>query len=94
MDAGSYALRLPGMDREVRVTTQAEVFDDHFESHQFLSPGGSLFEQIGSQCLTGEETGKVATEGKVWLVKERTSRVVGSLFGKVGRPWPVRASGV
>ena len=84
LDAGSYALRLPGMDREVRVTTQAEVFDDHFESHQFLSPGGSLFEQIGSQCLTGEETGKVATEGKVWLVKERTSQSCRFLVRKGG----------
>ena len=34
------------MDEEVRVTTQAEVFDDHFESHEFLSPGGRLFEQL------------------------------------------------
>ena len=41
LDAGTYALRLPGMEQEVRVTTLAEVFDDHFESHQFLSPGGT-----------------------------------------------------
>ena len=60
LDAGSYALRLPGMDQEVRVTTQAEVFDDHFESHQFLSPGGQLFERISSECLaTDEEVAKV-----------------------------------
>ena len=69
LDAGSYALRLPGMDRDVRVTTRAEVFDDHFESHQFLSPGGQLFERIASECLaTDGEIGKPLGDGKVWLL--------------------------
>ena len=69
LDAGSYALRLPGMDQEVRVTTHAEVFDDHFESHEFLSPGGQLFERITSECLADGETGKPASVGKIWLVE-------------------------
>ena len=57
------------MDEEVRVTTQAEVFDDHFESHEFLSPGGQLFERIASECLTTDgESGKPASDGKVWLL--------------------------
>jgi len=74
LDAGSYALRLPGMDQEVRVTTQSEVFDDHFESHQFLSPGGQLFERITSECLTtGGEIGKPAGDGKVWLLVDRST---------------------
>src|SRR5262249_6340071 len=69
LDAGSYALRLPGMDAEVRVTTQAEVFDDHFESHEFLSPGGQLFERITSGCLTTDgDLGKPGGDGKVWLL--------------------------
>ena len=84
LDAGSYGLRIPGVVDEVRVTTQAEVFDDHFESHQFLSPGGSLFERIGSQCLIGEKTGEVASEGKVWMVKETTSQSCRFLVRKGG----------
>jgi SNF2 family DNA or RNA helicase len=68
LDAGSYALRVPGMEHEIRVTTQAEVFDDHFESHEFLSPGGSLFERIVSECLTDGETAKPAVDGRIWLV--------------------------
>ena len=64
LDAGSYALRLPGMDQEVRVTTQAEVFDDHFESHQFMSPGGSLFERIASGSLTDGQSDTAVGDGK------------------------------
>jgi hypothetical protein len=74
LDAGSYALRLPGMDEEVRVTTQAEVFDDHFESHEFLSPGGELFERIASECLTADgDIGKPGGDGRVWLLVDRSS---------------------
>src|SRR4051812_36112746 len=74
LDSGSYALRLPGMDQEVRVTTQAEVFDDHFESHQFLSPGGVLFEQIADGCLTEGEAGRPEAQGKVWLVSDGSNQ--------------------
>ncbi len=74
LDAGSYALHLPGMNEEVRVTTQAEVFDDHFQSHPFLSPGGNLFEQIASQCLTDNESGPTAGDGKIWLVIDQTTQ--------------------
>ena len=35
LDAGSYAVRLPGMDREIRVTTRSEVFDDHSRAISF-----------------------------------------------------------
>ena len=70
LDAGSYALQLPGMDEAVRVTTQAEVFDDHFESHEFLSPGGPLFEQLASASLSGCETAGAATNGTAWMVSD------------------------
>jgi hypothetical protein len=40
LDPGSYKLRLPGGDACERVTTEAKVFDDHPERHEFLSPGG------------------------------------------------------
>jgi SNF2 family DNA or RNA helicase len=68
LDAGSYALRLPGMKDEIRVTTQADVFDDHFESHEFMSPGGNLFERIAAECLGENETAEAILDGKIWLV--------------------------
>src|SRR5690606_3440318 len=36
LDNGSYAFSMPGMPEAIRVTTRAEIFDDHFESHEFL----------------------------------------------------------
>jgi hypothetical protein len=44
--------------------------------HQFLSPGGRLFEQIASEALVG----KTAREGKIWMIEESataTRRFVG-----------------
>jgi ERCC4-related helicase len=70
LDPGSYALRLPGMAQEIRVTTQAEVFDDHFESHDFLSPGGRLFEQIASAGIGDIAFESSLGQGKVWLIRE------------------------
>ena len=74
------------MDEEVRVTTQAEVFDDHFESHEFLSPGGRLFERIISECLTDGEIGKPAVDGRVWLVqagKTGSCRILARRGGRI-----------
>jgi hypothetical protein len=48
LDPGSYKLRLPGGEAWVRVTTDAEVFDEHAESHEFLSPGGAFFESVAT----------------------------------------------
>jgi hypothetical protein len=63
------------MEEEIRVTTQADVFDDHFESHEFLSPGGQLFERIASACLTTDgDIGKPGGDGKVWLLVDRSTR--------------------
>ena len=86
LDKGSYALRLPGMAQEVRVTTQAEIFDDHFESHEFLSPGGPLFEKIAGDCLTDGGEFRPIGEGKVWLVIDESSqrvRILGSRGDRV-----------
>jgi hypothetical protein len=48
LDPGSYKLRLPGGEAWVRVTTDADVFEDHAESHEFLSPGGTCFEGLAT----------------------------------------------
>ena len=69
LDVGSYGLRLPGMTEEAGVTTRAEIFDDHFESHQFLSPGGCLFERIASQAAGDDAEGVAASEGRVWMIE-------------------------
>ena len=75
LDPGSYKLRLPGGDTWVRVTTDAEVFDDHAESHEFLSPGGAFFEGLATpksedssapregpgHCWLGEQDGAGGT---------------------------------
>jgi hypothetical protein len=74
LDPGTYAIRLPGMDREVRVTIHADVFDDHFDSHQFLSPGGQLFERmIADFPAKDDEAGKPVGDGKIWLLFDRSS---------------------
>jgi len=67
LDPGSYKLRLPGSVDLVRVATSAEVFDDHFESHEFLSPGGAKFEALAdtSSIILGY-LGEV--KGHCWLV--------------------------
>jgi len=73
LDAGTYALRLPGMDDPIRVTTHAEVFDDHFESHEFLSPGGRLFEQLGSAGQSVPDPANAVTKGTTWMVSDTST---------------------
>jgi hypothetical protein len=69
------------MAQEVRVTTKAEIFDDHFESHEFLSPGGPLFEQVASLCRT-DDGGKDSSLGKVWIVRDTSSDICRFLVWK------------
>ena len=38
-----YALRAPGMDDEIRVTTDAEYYDEHADSVELWSPGNPIF---------------------------------------------------
>lgn len=75
LDKGTYGLRLPGMAQEVRVTTQAEIFDDHFESHEFLSPGGPLFENIASRSHSELGGGRFPTLGRIWLVRQHDDQL-------------------
>ena len=67
---GLLQLRLPGSAEWVRVTTSAEVFDDHFESHEFLSPGGRLFEAL-SDLSAGDapEADGRRPQGYCWLTE-------------------------
>ena len=72
LDLGSYAVRVGGMQDKIRATTAADVFDDHCDSHVFLSPGGWLFEDlvkksVGDTDRQAEQTEQVA--GHYWLIE-------------------------
>jgi hypothetical protein len=64
-DAASYEVKLPGMATGVRATTSAEVFE-YSENHEFLSPGGSLFERIVS--AVPEPQAPATGPGVCWLL--------------------------
>src|SRR5262249_49906729 len=73
LDPGSYAVKLPGMTHELRATTRGEVFDDHGESHVFLSLGGEVFDRIVEEMTRAG--GEVSAEtGHVWLVCHEDGR--------------------
>lgn len=46
LGAGEFGYLAPGMDREVRVTTRADYFDDHADSMELWSPGAPCFPQV------------------------------------------------
>ena len=46
LDAGSYEFSKPGMRAPIRVTTRPAIFDEHFESHEFLGPGNRLYDEL------------------------------------------------
>jgi ERCC4-related helicase len=68
LDLRTYAASLPGTER-IRVTTSAQVFDDHVESHEFFSPGGCLFERIEREESSPELS--CSTTGICWLVQKQ-----------------------
>jgi len=68
LDHRSYALQLPGMTETVRATTAAEVFDDHCDSHLFLSPGGWLFDDVAGCSWSENRGGPGKLVGHYWLV--------------------------
>jgi len=49
LDSSSYSFSMPGLAEPVRVTTSSQIFDDHFESHEFLGPGNIIYEQLVNQ---------------------------------------------
>lgn len=55
-----YAYIAPGMDAELRVTTDAEFFEQHAESVEMWSPGSPVFPQaaeiVGGEAAVGTES--------------------------------------
>jgi len=82
LDAGSYALSIPGFAEPVRVTTRAEIFDDHFESHAFLGPGNPIYERLVVELANGDERpdATIGTSGEVhWKTSTTPPREIDSL---------------
>lgn len=88
LDPRSYSARLPGMKAFLRATTSAEVFDDHIESLEFLSPGGELFERISAE------------EPRIELDIDRSEDEPGRLWASIDRGtgvfrfWANRGGGI
>jgi ERCC4-related helicase len=87
LDAGSYALRMPGMTEEIRVTTRAEVFDDHFESHDFMSPGSQVFSRL-SPTIDAGRPDAVQGEGRIWRIDKRDEATCRYVALRNGEPAP------
>ncbi len=68
LDFKTYAVQMPGMPQAIRVTTNADVFDDHFDSHEFLSPGGTFFTKIKNSFIPTEDS-PILDEGYMWLIQ-------------------------
>ncbi len=65
LDNGSYAFSMPGMPEAIRVTTRAEIFDDHFESHEFFGPGNRIYETLVREMSDGGlETSPAGSDGE------------------------------
>jgi len=76
LDTGSYAFSMPGLPTPIRVTTRAAIFDDHFESHDFLGPGNRIYEQLvkemSDDSLTsppGDPDGKTSHHSSSQIIK-------------------------
>jgi SNF2 family DNA or RNA helicase len=46
LEPRTFKLSLPGEKETARITADPAIFDDHFESHQLVLPGGPLFQQM------------------------------------------------
>jgi hypothetical protein len=94
LDPGSYKLRLPGGEAWVRVTTDAEVFDDHAESHEFLSPGGNFFESLATPKVDDASAPREGP-GHCWLVVRGGDAGTCEMFvASPEGPTPVHSLGV
>lgn len=71
LDAGSYALSLPGLSQPVRVTTRAEIFDEHFESHEFLGPGNWIYERLVAETADTAPAGPMRPNDRATAPAER-----------------------
>ncbi|MDB4303626.1 DEAD/DEAH box helicase, partial [Desulfosarcina sp.] len=46
LEPNTYALSIPGINDEARITTSPMIFDQHFESHQLLLPDSPIFRKM------------------------------------------------
>ena len=57
---GEYSLSMPGMREPLRVTTRADLFDQHPGSLELWSPGSPLFPEL-DEVASPEEVAEIAT---------------------------------
>jgi SNF2 family DNA or RNA helicase len=89
LDVGTYAFSMPGLPTPIRVTTRAAVFDDHFESHEFLGPGNQMYERLVADSTDGPDpsgpersdmaTGDLAVAPVQWTIASDSPKVIQSL---------------
>ena len=46
LEPHTFAIRLPGQREPARITADPAIFDDYFESHQFMTPDSPLFKEM------------------------------------------------
>lgn len=46
LEPHTFKLEIEGRDSPARVTTSPAVFDEHFQSHQFLAPDSPLYREM------------------------------------------------
>jgi hypothetical protein len=62
LEPSTYALRIPGETDSARIPTSPDIFDQHFESHQFLFPDSPLFTEMVKACtaeMSEEDLAKI-----------------------------------
>ncbi|MFB3785975.1 MAG: DEAD/DEAH box helicase [bacterium] len=87
LDPFSYSVQIPGMSYPIRATTDADIFDDHCENHEFLSPEGRLFSSILDGYVTLEDISEDPA-GHFWLIEPEKSgewEFLGVVNGKIQR---------
>lgn len=68
LDNRSYAVRLPGSEEEVRVTTDGEVFSYCSDSQLLFSYGSQLFEAVLDQAAA--QSNEDSRTGACWIVND------------------------
>jgi len=83
LDKSSYSLSMPGFPHAIRITTSGRTFDDHFESHDFLSPGNQIYQRLIQELamqsgeLEPDDDGSV--DNVAWILDSDEKKPLSSL---------------
>ena len=62
LEPHTFAIRLPGQKESARITADPAIFDDYFESHQFMVPDSPLFKEMLKRSGAGDDSREAAAE--------------------------------